>query len=149
MQHRNSNRDLCSAGTITFSIIPSSQWLCRKQYPCLGEAGYESDYSWAITSTAMGCAFMIGCTIEKRPDNYFFMIIPSWWLWMIIAIQGERVFFFFEKWKLEAFTELLLVTYIQRATLCSLSFSAWQHLSVCDSYKRPVEAKCASSWQIR
>lgn len=37
---------------------------------------------------------------RTRPDNYYFMIILSWWLWMIIAIQGERVGFFFEKWKL-------------------------------------------------
>lgn len=124
MQHRISPWELCSAGTVAFGIIPHTRWLCRKWYPVSGEAGYGSDYSWAITSKAIACAFTIGCSTGKKgPDNYFFMIMPSWWMWMIIAIQGEREFFFCVcvKWKPEAVTEqsLLtentsLVTYIQK-----------------------------------
>lgn len=95
MQHRISPWELCSAGTVAFGIIPHTRWLCRKWYPVSGEAGYGSDYSWAITSKAIACAFTIGCSTGKKgPDNYFFMIMPSWWMWMIIAIQGEREFFF-------------------------------------------------------
>lgn len=43
----------------------------QEMVPCLGETGYEPDYSWAITSKAIGCAFMMGCSIEKGQTIIF------------------------------------------------------------------------------
>lgn len=44
----------------------------QETVPRLGETGYESDYSRAFTSQAQGCAFMIGCSIEKKARQLFF-----------------------------------------------------------------------------
>lgn len=99
--HARQNRRRTQTGTeaLAYTHLPHTRWLCRKWYPVSGEAGYGSDYSWAITSKAIACAFTIGCSTGKKgPDNYFFMIMPSWWMWMIIAIQGEREFFFLCVW---------------------------------------------------
>ena len=94
MQYIHRNWALCTAETVAFHILPSTRWLCRK---CLGEAGYESDYSWAILSNAIACAFMIRCSIKNARQ---FLCAYA----VIVDMNGNRhsrwkgVLFFFFLW---------------------------------------------------
>ena len=85
------------------------------------------------------------------------MIIPSWWLWMIIAIQGERGVF----WEMETRacrrvvtaslkTPHLWHTYKNSPSLSTYSCHRLTTLkSVSDGSKRPAVAKCGCVAQCK